>query len=100
MSQTITPTPAQVSAKQVNIHTRSQHSRGSSAHRFGGPDTYVAVTITPAGVLVPYVLRKDVLTRRGIEIRYCGEGYSRHSGPRSMLGQAYSLAQQIAAEVQ
>lgn len=86
---------AQSSAKTITIHTRSQHSRGSSAHRFGGPDRYVAITIAPAGVQVPYVLRRDVLSKRGIEIRYCGEGYSRHSGPRSMLGQALARALQM-----
>ena len=85
--------------RTATVHTRSQHSNGSSAHRFGGPDTYVAVTIAPAGAEIPYCLRRDVLRKRGIEIRYCGEGYSQHSGSRSMLGAAIARARQIAAEV-
>jgi len=89
----VAPTPSVVKT----VHTRSQHSNGSSAHRFGGPDTYVAVTIAPAGVSVPYVLRRDVLAARGIQIRYFGEGYSEHSGPRSMLGQAIAAAREFAA---
>lgn len=96
-TETLTSLPAQSSAKTIAIHTRSQHSHGSSANRFGGPDVYVAVTIAPAGVQVPYVLRRDVLAKRGIEIRYCGEGYSRHSGPRSMLGQAIARAKNVQA---
>lgn len=84
-----------ISGKVLAIHSRSQHSVGSSAHRFGGPDTYVAVTVAPQGVAVPYILRRDVLAARGIQIIYCGEGYSKHSGSRSMLGQAYAKAQQI-----
>ena len=86
-----------VSGKVLAIHSRSQHSNGSSAHRFGGPDTYVAVTIAPQGVQVPSVLRRDVLAARGIQIVYCGEGYSKNSGSRSMLGQAFAKAQNILA---
>lgn len=79
------------------IHTRSQHSVGSSSHRFGGPDTYVAVTVAPAGVAVPYTLRRDVLAKRGIQLIYCGEGCSRNCGQRSMLGKAVTKAQSIVA---
>ena len=82
---------------QIQIHTRSQHSRGSSAHQFGGPDTYVAVTVAPDGVAIPKCLNRAVLAARGIAIHYMGEGYSRHSGPRSMLGQAIAKAHQLAA---
>ena len=100
MSQTIsTPSPASTDAKIINIHVRSQKSVGAGGPgQFGGPDRYVAVTIAPAGAQVPKVLRRDVLAARGIEIRYCGEGYSRHDGPRSMLGQAWARAHQIVAE--
>jgi hypothetical protein len=94
MTANTTTTP-----RTAQVHIRSQHSNGSSAHRFGGPDTYVAVTVAPAGVAVPYVLRRDVLARRGIEIRYYGEGYSRHSGPRSMLGRAIAAANQFARSI-
>ncbi len=90
-------TVSPISGKVLAIHSRSQHSVGSSAHRFGGPDTYVAVTMAPQGVQVPKILRRDVLAARGIQIIYCGEGYSRHSGSRSMLGQAFARAEQILA---
>ena len=86
-----------ISGKLLTSHVRSQPSTGSSAHRFGGPDTYVAVTAAPQGTPVPYTLRRDVLANRGIELIYCGEGYSKNSGSRSMLGQAYARAQQILA---
>jgi hypothetical protein len=85
--------------RTARVHIRSQHSNGSSAHRFGGPDTYVAVTLAPAGVEVPYNLRRDVLRRRGIQIRYFGEGYSKHTGSRSMLGQAMAEARRFAEQV-
>ena len=97
MSQTTISTVPAHPGKILTIHNRSQHSRGSSAHRFGGPDTYVAVTVAPQGVQVPYTLRRDVLAMRGIELIYCGEGYSKHSGSRSMLGQAFAHAQAIVA---
>lgn len=85
---------------QYQVHTRSQHSNGSSAHQFGGPDTYVAVTIAPEGIAVPYVLRRDVLAKRGIKIRYFGEGYKEHSGPRSMLGRAITAAERFIEEAE
>ncbi len=77
------------------LHIRRQHSRGSSANHFGGPDTYVAVTIAPNGVIVPNVLRHKVLRLRGIEILYFGEGYAKHTGPTSMLGKAIAGAKKF-----
>lgn len=74
------------------IHTRSQKSVGSGPGKFGGPDTYVAVTATPEGVETPRYLNRSVLAKRGIKIFYFGEGYSKHSGPRSMLGRALAEA--------
>lgn len=95
----MTTSTTSTTSRTAQVHTRSQHSKGSNAHRFGGPDTYVAVTIAPAGVVVPYVLRSDVLAKRGIEIRYFGQGYREHSGPRSALGQAIAAAKQFAATI-
>ena len=89
---------ARTSRPTAIICVRSQHSVGSSSNRFGGPDRYVAVQIVPAGVEPLRCLRSDVAARRGIRIRYCGEGYSRNSGPRSMLGQALAKADEIAAQ--
>jgi hypothetical protein len=98
MTTTTTSTLPAHPGKLLAIHSRSQHSAGFGAHRFrSGPDTYVAVTIAPQGVQVPRILRRDVLRSRGIEIVYCGEGYSRNCGSRSMLGQAYARAAEIVA---
>jgi len=82
------------------LQIRSQHSRGSSAHKFGGPDTYVAVTIAPEGVEVPKCLNRRVLDKRGIQIKYFGEGYSQHSGARSALGQSIAAAKTFIASSQ
>lgn len=95
----MTTTIKQTARIHAQVHIRSQHSVGSSAHRFGGPDTYVAVTIAPVGVEVPRVLRQDVLEKRGITIKYFGEGYSKHTGPRSMLGRAIADAEQFARQI-
>jgi hypothetical protein len=80
---------------KYQIHVRTQHSNGSSAHRFGGPDVYVAVTAAPDGAIVPRCLNQKVLKSRGIRIFYCGEGYSKNSGPRSALGKAMDRARRI-----
>lgn len=83
---------------QIQKHVKSQHSNGSCTHMFGGPDTYVAVTVAPEGVETPEVLRLSLLEARGIEFIYCGEGYSMHRGPRSMLGKALAKANRIIEE--
>jgi len=79
----------------TEMHIKSQKSRGSSNTSFGGPDTYVAITKTPIGQTCPKVLNHRVMKLRGIEFIYCGEGYSEHRGPRSMLGQAIKEAEEI-----
>jgi len=84
---------------KAEVHVRSQHSRGSSAHTFGGPDTYVAVTVAPDDAVVPRVLNEKILRKRGIKIRYFGEGYKEHDGPRSMLGMALARAHAFARAV-
>jgi hypothetical protein len=73
------------------IHRRGQHAKKGRSG-FSGPNTYVAVTVAPEGATVPYVLNSTVLAKRGIEIRYIGEGYAEHSGPRSMLAEAFRCA--------
>jgi len=78
---------------QKKLHIRSQRSIGSRYGKFGGPDCYVAVTIAPDDVKVPYTLNRSVLAKRGIEIKFFGEGYRRHSGPKSKLGQAIAAAE-------
>lgn len=80
------------------VCVRSQHSVGSSSGGFGGPDRYVAVQIVPPGVEPLQCLRRDVARKRGIELRYCGEGYWKNDGPRSMLGKALATAHEIAAQ--
>lgn len=77
---------------------RSQHSVGSSAHMFGGPDTYVAVQCVPDDVVPLAVLNSKLATKRGIKIVRFGEGYRKSSGPRSMLGRAVAAAEAFIAE--
>lgn len=79
-------------AKSYYLCIRSQHSRGSTANRFGGPDTYVAVQIVPEGVTPLQSLQEQAAKKRGITIKYFGEGYSKYTGPRSSLGQAIEAA--------
>jgi len=78
------------------LEIRSQHSRGSSGGGFGGPDTYVAVQIVPAGVTKLTALNRQAARKRGINIIYCGEGYYRRQATeRSMLGQALAKARKL-----
>ncbi|MHC4356629.1 MAG: hypothetical protein ACYS0H_28355 [Planctomycetota bacterium] len=83
------------------IFERTQHSRGSSAHQFGGPDRYVAVVSRPDD-MEPWPERRPLnrkhLERLGYTFTYCGEGYAKNQGPRSMLGQARDLARLIGGE--
>lgn len=82
---------------KYEVHVRSQHSKGSSNGQFGGPDTYVAVTMAPDNAEVPRALNQTILQRRGIKIRYFGEGYSQHRGSRSKLGRAVAWASTFVA---
>ena len=75
------------------MHIRSQHAKQGRSG-FGGPDTYVAVTAAPNGAKVPAYLNSNVLSARGIGIRYFGDGYSRHKGPKSQLGRAIRAARE------
>jgi len=78
---------------KAEVHVRRQHSKQSRRFRgFGGPDTYVAVTVALEGDVVPKYLNRDVLRKRGIMIKYFGEGYRQHHGPRSALGKAIAAA--------
>ena len=86
--------------KTAYVEERSQHSRGGFGGGFGGPDTYVAVQVVPEGVERLTCLNQSVAARRGIEIIYCGDGYSRRQATdRSMLNQARAEAHRIAAEI-
>lgn len=84
---------------QAHVEIRSQHSRGSSANRFGGPDTYVSVQCVPDGVCPLTYLNRKVAKKRNIILIYCGEGYRKNDGPKSMLGQAIAKAEKVAAEI-
>lgn len=80
------------------VETRSQHARtGRSGYH--GPDTYVAVQIVPHDVAPLRSLNRRHAVARGIVIIYCGEGYARHGGPRSQLGQALAYADLIVTAV-
>jgi hypothetical protein len=77
------------------VHVRSKRAlKGRSG--WSGPDTYVAVTIAPEGVNVPYTLNRSVLSKRGIGIKYFGDGYSDHTTMRSALGRALAAARAFA----
>lgn len=80
------------------IVTRSQHSWGSRSG-FGGPDHYMVVVVkpdgTPQGRVANMPLSTVNLQRRSWKMRYCGEYYGEHTGPRS----AYARAQRRAREI-
>lgn len=81
---------------KAEVVVRSQHAkRGRSG--FGGPDCYVAVVERPEGA--PAVegrpLSQANIRRFGWKVRRIGEGYSKYSGPRSMLGKAIREAEEI-----
>ena len=81
------------------LEIKSQHSVGSGgAGKFGGPDTYVAVQIVPQGESPLASLQRRAAKRRGIVIKYFGEGYASHRGPRSMLGKAILAAREYIAQ--
>lgn len=80
------------------IETRSQSPAGVFPAQ--GPDTYVAVQIIPPYVPALKCLREDLAERRGIKIKYFGDGYSRHSGPKSKLGKALRKAEKFSERFQ
>jgi hypothetical protein len=82
---------------KYQLHQRSQHAK-TGRSGFSGPDTYIAVTICPEHAEVPAVLRADVLEKRAIGLKHFGEGYRKHSGPRSALGIAIAEAKAWIAE--
>jgi hypothetical protein len=86
---------------ETEILTRSQHSRGSSSHRFGGPDRYVVVVERPVGLPEwgTRPLHEDRARLRGYVIHRCGEGYARSTGPRSMLGRAWAEAEELTGTI-
>ena len=87
-------------AKTAHVEVRSQKSRGSASTHFGGPDTYVMVQVVPEGVAPLRCLNRHNADLRGIELIYCGEGYSdRQKTTRSALGAALAEAQQIANKI-
>ena len=78
------------------VEVRSQKAKvGNSG--FGGPDTYVAIQVVPAGAERLTALDKRQADKRGITIEYIGEGYHKSRGPRSALGQAIREAERRAA---
>ena len=76
------------------IEERSQKSVGTWPK--SGPNTYVAVQLVPDGVPPLRYLNHKVAKMRGIQIIYCGEGYSnRDKSPNSMLNQARDYAKKV-----
>jgi hypothetical protein len=76
---------------RYQIHVRSQNVK-TGRSGFHGPDTYVAVTEAPDGVEVPYALSVPALEKRGIKLYRFGQGYKKHTGPRSAFGKAMAAA--------
>lgn len=85
--------------KTAYLEIRRQHSRGSSSNMFGGPDTYVSVQIVPKGIVKLKCLNISVAQKRGITIKYFGEGYSKHRGPSSSLGKAIRQAKEYIKKI-
>ncbi len=79
------------------LEVRTQSARGQWPSQ--GPGMYVAVQIVPEGVERLKVLRHDVAAKRGIEIRWIGEGYYNRTGPRSSLGIAVAAGEELVAQL-
>lgn len=79
---------------KAHVETRSQPAKGTWPKQ--GPDTYVAVQYVPVGIEPLKVLNRAVAAKRGIEIRYIGEGYRNRIGQTSMLGRAIQEAWNLA----
>lgn len=84
--------------KQATVQVRTQKSRGNTSKRFGGPDKYFAVVVHNGNFVDGTPLRADSARRRGWVIKYFGEGYSRHSGPRSMYHANLCAANEFARQ--
>ena len=93
------PKPEKTMKATALYEIRSQRSIGSSAHMFGGPDTYVMVQIVPADVTALVCLNYGAAKRRGIRLIHCGEGYQKNQATgRSMLGAAIAEGVRIERE--
>jgi hypothetical protein len=79
------------------VVTRQQPRRGTFPSQ--GPDVYVALVQVPEGVSFDpnrTPLQVSRLRSRGIEVTRIGEGYRKHKGPKSSLGQALRRAKELA----
>lgn len=80
------------------VEVRSQKPKGKSPRC--GPDRYVAVQIVPDGQPKLKVLNTKIAAQRGIDIIYCGEGYSnRVTSKKSMLNVAKEKARSIVSKI-
>ena len=80
------------------VEKRSQKRVGSPPK--AGPDTYFAVQVVPRFERKLTSLNSNVAAQRGIEIIYCGQGYSnRTTSPTSMYNVAQSEAIRIADRI-
>jgi hypothetical protein len=79
------------------LETRRQKAKGAWPKR--GPDTYVAVQIVPENVEPLHYLNRSVAEKRGIEIKYFGEGYSNRTSSSSMLGIAMKKARDFCKQI-
>jgi len=81
---------------KYQLHIKSQHQKCRGKNK--GPDHYVAVTIAPDDAILPLALNRTVLEKRGIQIKYFGDGYGAYRGLKSQLGQAIASAKKFIAE--
>lgn len=82
------------------VEIRSQSPKGVGSWPRTGPDVYVAVQVVPDGVDKLTVLNKKVASKRGIDIIWCGEGYSnRCISSNSMLNIAITKAESLAKKI-
>lgn len=72
------------------LEQRSQKAKGRFPKQ--GPNTYIAVQVVPNGIKPLVYLNKNFAKKRGIKIKYFGEGYSNRTGPNSMLYKALQEA--------
>ena len=78
---------------EAQTEQRGQHAVGTWPRQ--GPDQYIAVQVVPEGSEPLRCLSAVAARRRNIQIIQCGEGYQGSDGPRSRLGAALEVADQI-----
>ena len=80
------------------VEKRSQKRVGTPPK--AGPDTYFVVQVVPVGKPRLKVLNTKIAAKRGIDIIFCGDGYSnRQTKSTSMYNLAKTKAFEIATKI-